>query len=911
MAIRVCSSAALADEADRGERVFGERIQPLLAQFCYDCHGGGTRKGHLALDEYKSYADLLADRAVWDKVRLQVDCHVMPPARKPQPSLEQRGELLQWIDQSVFYCDPGRPDPGHTVLRRLNRAEYDNTIRDIFFVTSHPAGQFPPDDTGYGFDNVGNVLSLSPMLLEKYLRAAKQVSREAMQLTPPARVSVRKKADELLAIRGTTDGVQGLRVLGDAEAEIGLDIAAPQDGIYRLLLNAAATPAGKSATRAQVLLNGKPLREIDIAAPWSGKRGGLKQITMLMPIPRGEHRMTLRLARPLAGDDPAVVEPRAIAIDRIAFDGPHGPVRPLPSPFLQWLLPGRAIGIPILSLSGEDLAEGSGKSSLDTGASYLATEGFRRTTLVLSDAGRYRFRIKAGAQQAGDEPVRMEVRLGEKVLGAFPITTKAQAPQWIEFDAQLPAGEHDVQIWFVNAFRDEKSGAERWLWLHEFKVEGPTERGSGLARGELPELLSKVGRRLDRRPLTSDEQAKLIALADAAQQAGEPPLGALRLCIEAMLVSPKFLFLGAALPGGPAENGSMPIDEFSLASRLSYFLWSSAPDEELLRLAERGDLRRDLDAQVRRMLADARARALTDNFAGQWLQLRDMSSVAPDRELFPEFTPYLAADMRRESESLFEYILRENRPVLDFLAADYSFVNERLANFYGLPEVKGEAWRRVSLANTPRRGILTHASVLTLTSHPTRSSPVKRGKFVLEKMLGTPPPPQPEDVPPLKEQAEEKGMSLRRQLEAHRSNAACASCHAFLDPIGFGLENFDAIGRWRDRDGQEPIDSSGKLVTGQSFVGYAELNEILRRDRKDAFVKCLAENLLTYALGRGLEYTDKLAVREVCRSTAENGHGFQQMILAVCRSVPFQRMRVPDARPAAPLPPARDGGATP
>jgi hypothetical protein len=332
------------------------------------------------------------------------------------------------------------------------------------------------------------------------------------------------------------------------------------------------------------------------------------------------------------------------------------------------------------------------------------------------------------------------------------------------------------------------------------------------------------------------------------------------------------------------------VDEYALASRLSYFLWSSMPDEQLFTLARKKTLKKNLEAEVRRMLKDPKSRALVDNFAGQWLQLRNLKLVAPDKKTFPEFDDTLRDAMQSETEMFFSNVIREDRSVLDFLAADYTFVNERLARFYGMNDVKGDGFQRVSLKGTQRGGLLTQASVLTLTSNPTRTSPVKRGKWVLDNLLGTPPPPPPPDVPLLQEGGKLTG-SLRQRMEQHRENPSCAGCHARMDPIGFGLENFDGIGAWREKDGEFGIDPAGKLVSGETFNGIDDLKTILLKSRRDDFVRCLSEKMLTYALGRGLDYYDRCAVDQITKRLAKGQYRFSALILEVTKSTPFQMRR--------------------
>ena len=870
---------------------YQRNVLPVLRQFCFDCHGGGVSKGKLAFDTYESFEGLLGDKAAWKKATQLLQSHVMPPVEKPQPTTAQRRLLLDWIDRTVFYVDPQRPDPGHVTLRRLNRAEYNNSVRDIFRIEASPADQFPPDDSGYGFDNVADALTLSPLLMEKYFRAASQVLDEALRLETTARVGIERDDARLTVFAGQPDVStnSGVTLLKSAADEIGVELKVPVAARYRVLTRAAASKHGESLARLAVLLDGRPVAELEPKAEWKGRKLGMPGVFALVELPAGRHRVSLRLAG-------AGVPDRVAAVDFLALTGPFSPGHPVPSEFLQTLLPGRKLGVPTLRLSGEDTEGGEGRNSLDTGKAWFATRGYRRLPLFLPAGGQYRFRVKAGAQQVGGDPVRFEVRLGARSLGEFTVTAGSAVAQDFVFERELSAGQDELQVWFVNEFKDAQSGAERWLWLHELSIEGPLKADLGLRAEEVPALLEQTGRRLFRRPLLAEEKAKLTKLARAAEVAGEDVFGTLRLGLESLLVSPKFLFHNQPRPAGPERNGSVPIDEFTLAARLASFLWSSAPDEELLALAERGQLRKQLPAQVKRLLADARARAFTENFAGQWLQLRDLGHVAPDAQRFPGFTPELAAGLRRETELLFEHILRGNRPALEFLTADYTFANAHVAQHYGLPAPAGDGFARVSLAGTPRGGLLTHAGVLTLTSHPTRTSPVKRGKWLLEQILGTPPPPAPNNVPPLKEtEKEDEREPLRKRLEAHRANAACAACHAFLDPMGFAFEHYDAVGRWRERDGAHAVDAAGQLVSGQRFRDAAELRKILARDFAPTFLNNLAEQLLTYALGRGVTYQDKTAVREITGRASAGNLGFQTMVLATCESVPFQRMRPPVA----------------
>jgi choline dehydrogenase-like flavoprotein len=395
--------------------------------------------------------------------------------------------------------------------------------------------------------------------------------------------------------------------------------------------------------------------------------------------------------------------------------------------------------------------------------------------------------------------------------------------------------------------------------------------------------------------VTKEEVDRLMKLFALADRHGESFERSIQVALEAVLVSPGFLFRGELQPEPNNPGMVQPVDEFALASRLSYFLWSSMPDEELFALAGRNALRKHLEQQVRRMLRDPKAGALVENFAGQWLQIRNLKLVAPDKMTFPDFDDNLRAAMAKETEMFFTEILQQDRSVVEFLDADYTFVNGRLARLYGLPGVTGDDFRRVSLKGTHRGGLLTEAAILTIASTPTRTSPVKRGKWVLENLLGAPPPPPPPDVPELKE-GKDAALTgtMRQRMEQHRENPICASCHARMDPIGFGLENFNGIGEWRDKEGDFPIDPAGQLVTGETFNGPGELKSILVKHKRDDFAHCLTEKMLTYALGRGLEYYDKCAMDQITKRLAKNHYRFSTLILEIVKSTPFEMRRGED-----------------
>jgi mono/diheme cytochrome c family protein len=591
---------------------FTKQVAPLLKQYCTGCHGGAKPRGGLALDAFRDDASAAKSREVWDRVLKNVRAGDMPPAKKPRPTAAEVDTLAAWVEATFARVDCGKIDPGRPTIRRLNRVEYNNTIRDLTGVDFQPAEDFPADDVGNGFDNIGDVLSLPPILLEKYLAAAEKITDTAFK-----------------------------------------------------------TPA-------------------------------LRKRIMISE----------------------------------------------PSPQLSQLECSRKI------------------------VENFARRGYRRPV---------------GPEEV-DRLVRF-VRLAES-------------------------------------------------------------QGDGFERG-------------------------------------------IELAVEAVLVSPHFLFRVELDPVAPRLSPAVshPVSDYELATRLSYFLWSTMPDEELFARAKDGTLHKPdvLEAQVRRMLQDPKAQALIENFGDQWLGLRNLRTMTPDPAAFPGFDEPLRSAMLRETELFFGAIVREDRSILDFLDADFTFVNARLAKHYGIPGVQGEQFQRVKPTDGRRGGLLTQASVLTVTSNPTRTSPVKRGKWILENILNAPPPPPPPNVPELKETKLLSG-TLRQRMEQHRANPSCASCHARMDPLGFCLENYDAVGAWRTTDGGLPIDPSGTLPGGQSLRDPAELKAVLK-GRAEEFGRCLAEKILTYALGRGLEPADKCTVDQVVAALGKGQYKFSRLVLEIVKSESFQKRR--------------------
>ncbi len=893
------TAAANEPLATRGQDSYTKQVQPLLQQYCYDCHADGVKKGDFIMDEHKDYASLRGDMKFWDHVRQMLVTHVMPPTGKPKPPLEQRDALVKWLDDNVFWFDPAKPDPGHTTLRRLNRAEYNNTIRDLLYLYDvQPADDFPPDDTGYGFDNIGDVLTISPMHMEKYMRAARRMSGLAMKVVPPERASLDIEAGKFTR-DGKSSGYGDDGVLWFFQnTECTAPFRAPSSGTYRIELQVAATKAGPDNAKLAVAIDGKKIGEYEVTAQWQQKKIPWQKLEIETPVSQGEHKLAVAFINDFYdAAAPENLRDRNLALDKALVDGPYGLAAPKTTKFIQWLAPDLDAGLPALELTGENFMAGEGESSLDTGSIELITDGYVHHPVEIKTEGTYRLSLKLGAQQAGHEPAKFNVRLDDNILCKGDVTAKSQTPQWFAFDVKLPAGRHDLRVAFLNDMWDPKTNEDRNLWVHQVHLEGPV-KGHGTADpATLAAVVKKLGGHLFRRPMTAEEETKWTTLATSATQAGAGTMETLSLLLEGMLMSPSFLYHTIPQPAGGRMGDSELVDEATLAERLSYFLWSAPPSSKIREMAQKGELRKNLPAVVKSMITDWEAQAMRDNFAGQWLQLRDTDLINPSKKLVPGFEGGESYDMRRETQLFFDHILQKNLSIIDFLNADYTFVNKRLAKLYDLPNVgnfknKNE-FKQVSLAGTPRGGVLTQGSILAITANPTRTNIVRRGKFVLESILGFSPPPQPGDVPPLDEQKVRQGhQTLRQQFEEHRKATSCAGCHALLDPIGFALENYDLIGRWRTQDHNLPVDTAGTWIRGQQFKNLQEFREIMVRDMKGDFVRCLAENLLTYSLGRGLEYSDRPAVKEIVRRTEAADYRFQDMIIAVCDSVPFQRMRV-------------------
>ena len=756
--LAMCGTPGLSGAEEQPKNDFVDlQLRPFVTRYCADCHSGDEAAAGVPLDIYEKGEHVLQNRGVFEKVLANLKFESMPPEEAAElPSPEDRKAFIRVLENHLTSIDcEGVLDPGRVTTRRLNRVEYNLTIRDLVGVDFQPADDFPSDDVGYGFDHIGDVLSMPPLLMEKYLNAADAIVARAIVTSNPHESVVTRYEAERDLFRG-----------------------------------------------------------------------------------------------------------------------------------------------------------GSARNSVRA----LASNGEIRAKLPFVFAADYVVRVRAYGQQAGPDPVRMAIRVSGKDVLTVDVPATQAEPGTYEVRVSVPAGEHRVGVGFLNDYYrpddPDPNQRDRNFYLDWIEVEGPLD----LAPPPLPEthtrilfrqpasddeqvdcareIVERFASRAFRRPAEEAEVDRLMELYELARSDEASFEEALQIVVQAVLVSPHFLFRVEL--GDPAhdDGASRSLTSYELATRLSYFLWSSMPDEELFDLAAQDRLR-DIDvlrSQVARLLGHEKSRALVENFAGQWLQIRNLERVTPDASLFPEFDEALREAMREETLCGFEHVMRENRSVLELLDSDYTFVNERLARHYGIEGISGDEFRRVVLADERRGGLLTQASVLTITSNPTRTSPVKRGKWVLEQLLGTSPPPPPPGVPELEEGGEKLTGTLRQRMEQHRENAGCASCHAPMDPLGFGLENFDAVGAWRDRDGEYEIDASGELPSGQRFAGPAELRKVLV-SKQDEFRRCLAEKMLVYALGRGLEYYDRCTVDQLVETLVEHDDRFESLIVAIVESVPFQRVR--------------------
>ncbi len=734
-------SAFAADDA-----AFHTAVDPVFKNVCAGCHNPQLSSGGMNIQVFLDPQSLTKNRDGWEIILQKIRTGEMPPKGIPKPPAEKLDALTSYIQSRFDEMDSAvKADPGTVVAHRLNRYEYSNTIRDLLAVEFQAEKTFPTDDSGYGFDNIGTVLTVSPLLMSKYMNAAQRIATRAMGTEPLP----------------------------------------------------------------------KPI-EIE-------RSGRNKAITRL---------------------DRSTVE----TTFRVDFDGDYN-IR--------------------FGLQGERAADAKPVTLafwIDGKLAQSMSVETKPSKLVYFDP-------------YSEEHMRVHLTEGEHTfrsgfLDDDFIATVAPADTY-----NRKKNKFVDSLTFVGPYKAEGESVSRKKIL----ICDPKTGAACIQR-----IVTNLANHAYRRPATPQEVAALMRFVALARSQGQNAEEGIQLAIQAMLVSPNFLF--------KIENRSVsaahPVSDYELASRLSYFLWSSMPDDELLKLAAEHKLHdvAALDAQVTRMLADPRSSALASNFGGQWLQTRNLDVVKPDPKKFPEWNSDLREAMKTETRMFFDYMLRENRPISDFLNARYTFLNEKLAKFYGIDDVKGPEFRRVDLKTDQRGGLLSQAGVLTVSSYPTRTSVVLRGQFILDNILGSPVPPPPPDIPPLDEAAVGKSSSLRQQMEKHRADPACAVCHNKMDPLGFSLENYNGIGQWRTMDGAFPVDSSGSLPSGKTFSTPAEMRAALTGSLPE-FTACLTRKLLTYALERGLESYDARTVSAIEKDIAAKNYGFQSLVFAIVESTPFRQSR--------------------
>ena len=760
--------------------------QALIDQYCVGCHNQRLKTAGLLLDA--TDMSRVADHPeIWEKVVRKLRGGLMPPAGLPRPDATRVDALAGWLEGQLDREAARQPNPGRTEsLHRLNRAEYGNAVRDLLGLDIEAGDLLPSDDASFGFDNMAGVLKIDQSRLERYVVAARKISRAAVGRTPPPVIAKEfRVSDEARQYDRADELPFGTR--GGMRATYNF----PQDAKYRFRVDLICRVPGEcdgfaDAHQLELTLDRQPIQTLAIAQATQGPKAGLNALEVVVPVSAGPH---------------------------------------------------------------------------DIAAAFLKLPSYEETEAL-------RLRVQRPFHMNGNSTVIADQAIYQPFVDKITVAGPYEA---------TGIGETPSRT-IIFSCRPARAAEE-----------------PACARA----ILSRLARHAFRRPVDeTDIQGLLTFYRDGYAAGGFE--GGIEMALRRMLASPDFLIRVEKDPAGVAPRAAYRISDLELASRLSFFLWSSIPDTELLTLAQRGALGAPatLNRQVERMLADPRSDALVDNFVGQWLQLRNLDSAQPFVPLFPDFDDTLRQGFRRETELLFRTVLHENRSALELLTARYTFVNERLAAHYGIPNIRGSHYRRVLLPeDSPRRGLLGHGSILTITSHPTRTSPVLRGKWILANILGTPPPPPPPNVPALEEGTGGAVMTMRERMARHRANPVCSACHSMIDPLGFALENFDAVGRFRAADDRyRPVDASGVLPDGTAFSGLAAFQAYLV-SHPDRFLTTLTEKLLTYALGRGLESSDMPAVRAIVRGAASRDHALQSIVAGVVNSTPFLMRRAAAAGP--------------
>jgi len=766
-------------------------VRSFVNRSCTGCHNATVKSGDIDLKSLDSPRTFDSDREIWEKVAEKLKTGQMPPPGVPKPDRAVVKTVTHWLEREFARQDrTAKPDPGRVTARRLNRAEYNNTIRDLLGVDIRPADNFPADTAAFGFDNIADALTLSPALLENYVDAAERSVRAAIfgpEFRKPAAVHFSAPV-RINDSRGTTYkdrdffnyDLTGLSTLHSAHFIYRFPVDAEYQ--FRIVLN-GHRPNQSEPVHPALFIDGKQIHQWEVDA--TDLEGQVVEVRV--PATAGEHLVSTSYLKTYHGLPPA-------------YGGPDPSTRP-PEALIN----------PRGKLSEKDI------------------ETLRK----------FGTRIKTDAVET-----RIDNRFESLDIGG-------------PFNQSTKPSEASLRKIFVCGDQTPAC-AQR--------------------------IIGDFARRAFRRPVAANETADYTNFYTLARKHGDSFEEGIATALQAVLISPNFLY--RIERDKPATTR---ITDSELASRLAYFLWSSTPDDELLRAPLRQPA--VLEAQVRRLLRDERSHALVENFAGQWLQFKNIDVVRPDQERFPVFDDALRLAMRRETEHFLANIVRNDGPITDVLDANYTFLNERLARFYGVPNVSGPEFRRVDMSSAPRGGgVLAQASILTVSSYSTRTSPVLRGKWIMENLLNSPPPPPPPGVPPLEEPKGRSTASLRTQMEEHRKNPACASCHSRMDPLGFGLENLDAIGAWRTKDGAAVVDAAGEMPDGRKFSSPGDLKKILIAE-KDAFAKGVVERLLTYAIGRGLERYDKPVVNAIAAKLPARNYRFSQLVLGVVESLPFQNRR--------------------
>ena len=851
--------------------VFQKDIQPILDEYCYDCHGNGNKKGGVQLDGFET-DDSLHDHKLWMRALKNVRSGIMPPADEPSLPPELAQKVSEWIKRGAFSLDPAKPDPGRVTVRRLNRVDYRNTIHELMGVDYDTQKEFPADDTGHGFDNISDVLTISPMLMEKYLDAAQNI---VASVVPTKSLAVAQNV------------IEGRKFLPPAQpvSSVASEAAKPGPAMVKVAAEPISAAAAGSSATTGASSSPAPAPAFEIKRPAPAIMGKALDLSYYTPTK-------------------VAVTHRAI----------H---------------PGK----------------------------YLVNIDLRAVEKYVDDQfdyNRCRLQFKIDGETLLD---REFVRQGENALFKY------------SYERDWAAGNHDLvfEIQPIGPDREQKRLLR--IRLDSVTVEGPVAQGywvkpkgydrffprpvpasAAARRTYAEELLGKFASRAFRRPVDDLTLNRLVALAEGVYSQPDSTFEAgIAQAMVAVLASPRFIFREESTePMQPGQTYAQ-VDEYALASRLSYFFWSSMPDDELFRLAGTGKLRANLIPQINRLLADPKSAQFVRNFTGQWLQARDISSVQinafavymrehpdpaleeaqeifrrinriPEEKRTPEevadFTkarkaffasfrapkPQLTGDLRdamqKETEMDFAYLLKEDRSLLELIECDYTFLNEELAKHYGISGVTGSEMRKVQLPpGSPRGGILTQGTMLAVTSNPTRTSPVKRGVFILNAILGTPPAPPPPNIPALEDAASPeklKQMTLRENLALHASNSMCRSCHSRMDPLGLALENFNAMGAWRDGELNRPVEPAGQLITGEKFANIRELKHVLATKHRRDYYYCVSEKLLIYALGRGLDYYDTDTLDQlVAQLEAANGRP-SVLLQGIVQSAPFQQRRSQD-----------------